>query len=72
LAKSPIARTERPIIFAETAEKAEEIDEQRALAAKERAEKRLADVHNPDIDFDRASISLQRAVVRIQVSHKRG
>jgi F-type H+-transporting ATPase subunit epsilon len=63
---------DRVTILAETAEKAEEIDEQRALAAKERAEKRLADVHNPDIDFDRASISLQRAVVRIQVSHKRG
>jgi len=62
---------ERVIILAEKAEKAEEIDRQRALAAKERAEKRLSDVHNPDIDFDRAAISLQRAIVRVQVSSHR-
>ena len=63
---------ERVIILAEKAEKAEEIDRQRALAAKERAEKRLSDVHNQGINFDRAAISLQRAIVRIQVSSKRG
>ena len=63
---------ERVIILAEKAEKAEEIDRHRALAAKERAEKRLNDVHNPDINFDRAAISLQRAMARIQVSSKRG
>jgi F-type H+-transporting ATPase subunit epsilon len=58
-------------ILAETAEKAEEIDEQRALAAKERAEKRLTDVHNPNIDFARASASLQRALTRIGTCHWR-
>jgi len=63
---------ERVIILAEKAEKAEEIDRQRALAAKERAEKRLSDIHNQGINFDRAAISLQRAIVRIQVSSKRG
>src|SRR5262245_55350887 len=62
---------ERVIILAEKAEKAGEIDKQRALAAKERAEKRLSDVHNPDIDFDRAAISLQRALARIQASSHR-
>ena len=62
---------ERVIILAEAAEKAEEINRERALAAKERAEKRLADVHNPDIDFDRAAISLQRALARIQASRRR-
>jgi len=63
---------DRVTVLAERAEKAEEIDEPRALVAKERAEKRLADLHKPDIDFHRAAISLQRAVTRIQVSHRRG
>jgi F-type H+-transporting ATPase subunit epsilon len=63
---------ERVIILAEKAEKAEEIDLKRAQSAKERAEKRLGDLQNPDIDFNRAAVSLQRAVSRIQVSGKRG
>lgn len=63
---------ERVTVLAEIAEKAEEIDPQRALSSKERAEKRLADVHNPDVDFNRAAVSLQRALTRIQVSGKRG
>jgi len=62
---------DRVIILAETAEKAEEIDLGRAHTAKERAEKLLRDLHNPDIDFDRATVSLQRAIVRIQVGGKR-
>ena len=62
---------DRVIILAEKAEKAEEIDLKRAQSAKERAEKRLSDLQNPDIDFDRAAVSLLRAVVRIQVSSKR-
>jgi F-type H+-transporting ATPase subunit epsilon len=56
-------------VLAETAEKAEEIDVKRALASKERAEKRLVDLQNPDIDFNRAMVSLQRALIRLQVSH---
>ena len=63
---------DRVIILAEKAEKAEEIDLKRTQSAKERAEKRLSDLQNPDIDFDRAAVSLQRAVSRIQVSSKRG
>ncbi len=61
----------RVSILAETAEKAQEIDAKRALAAKERSEKRLADLQNPDIDFNRAMVALQRALVRLQVSKKR-
>ncbi len=63
---------DRVIVLAETAEKAEEIDPQRAIASKERAEKRLSDVRNPDVDFDRAAVSLKRALTRIQVSGKKG
>jgi len=62
---------DRVTVLAEIAERAEEIDVNRALAAKERAEKRLAGLQNPDLDFNRAMISLQRALVRLQVSQKR-
>jgi len=62
---------DRVTLLAETAEKPEEINVDRARASKERAEKRLADSQNPDIDFDRAMVSLQRALIRLQVSQKR-
>jgi len=62
---------DRVTVLAEIAERAEEIDVNRALAAKERAEKRLAGLQSPDLDFNRAMISLQRALVRLQVSQKR-
>ena len=58
-------------ILAETAEKADEIDLERAQASKERAEKRLADVNNPDIDFARAMTSLERSLARIRVREER-
>jgi F-type H+-transporting ATPase subunit epsilon len=60
---------DRVTILAETAERAEEIDVARAEAAKARAEKRLAS-HDANVDWDRATISLQRAVIRIQVARK--
>jgi F-type H+-transporting ATPase subunit epsilon len=60
---------DRVTVLAETAELAAEIDLSRAEAAKARAEKRLAsgDSH---IDWDRASVALQRALIRIQVARK--
>src|ERR1700746_2301066 len=61
---------DRVTILAETAERAEEIDLQRAKDALARAEKRLAANH-PNIDWDRANIALQRALIRIQVATKR-
>jgi len=61
---------ERVTILAETAERAEEIDLQRAKDALARAEKRLAE-NGPNVDWDRASIALQRALIRIQVASKR-
>jgi len=59
-------------ILAETAEKADEIDLERARASKERAEKRLADVNNPEIDFARAMASLERALARIHIREEMG
>ena len=62
--------SDRVTILAETAERAEEIDLQRAKDALARAEKRLA-ANDPNIDWDRANIALQRALIRIQVAAKR-
>jgi F-type H+-transporting ATPase subunit epsilon len=60
---------DRVTLLAETAELAEEIDLARAEAAKARAEQRLAS-RDANIDWDRASVSLQRALIRIQVARK--
>jgi F-type H+-transporting ATPase subunit epsilon len=59
---------DRVTVLAETAELAAEIDIARAEAAKARAEKHLA---SGDVDWDRASVALQRALIRIQVARKR-
>ena len=53
---------ERVTVLAETAERAAEID----LA---RAEKRLAS-HDANLDWDRATVALQRALIRIQIARK--
>jgi F-type H+-transporting ATPase subunit epsilon len=61
---------EQVTVLAEMAEKAEEIDVSRAQAAKERAEKLL---HRPDpeTDFNRAAVALERALIRLQVASRR-
>jgi F-type H+-transporting ATPase subunit epsilon len=61
---------DRVTVLAETAERAAEIDVQRAKDALARAEKRLSS-NDPNIDWDRANIALQRALIRIQVGTKR-
>ena len=43
-----------------------EIDEERAKRAKERAEERLQS-HHDDVDFDRARLALERALLCIEV-----
>jgi F-type H+-transporting ATPase subunit epsilon len=60
---------DRVTILAETAERAAEIDLARAEAAKARAEERLAS-NDPNIDWDRATVALQRSIIRIQVAKK--
>jgi F-type H+-transporting ATPase subunit epsilon len=56
-------------ILAETAERAHEIDVDRATRAKQRAEERIAK-GGTDIDYARALVALERALIRIQVSAK--
>ena len=57
-------------ILAEVAERAEDIDVARAQKAKQRAEERLRSV-NPDTDFDRAQVALERATARLDVAEKK-
>ena len=59
---------DRVIILAQTAERAEEIDVDRARRAKERAEDRLRKVSDFDIDMERARVALERSLVRLQVA----
>jgi F-type H+-transporting ATPase subunit epsilon len=58
---------DRVSVLAEIAEHAEEIDVKRAEAARERAQKRLA-AGGSDVDWNRAAVALQRALVRLQVA----
>jgi len=60
---------DRVTVLAETAERPEEIDIERAKAALERAEKRIAaGAGAQEIDWDRATAALQRALVRLKVA----
>jgi len=63
---------DRVTVLAETAERPEEIDLTRAQEAKKRAEQRLATAAgDPNVDWGRAAIALQRSLIRIQVARKR-
>jgi F-type H+-transporting ATPase subunit epsilon len=64
-------RPEKVTILAQTAEIANKIDVERALAAKERAERRLQEMKQDNIDFKRAELALQRALNRLSVSGKK-
>lgn len=62
-------RKDKVVILAEAAELPEEIDVERAQAAKARAEKRLADKQE-GIDMLRAQLALNRAINRLTVAGK--
>jgi len=64
---------DRVTILARIAEKADDIDHDRAEAAKHRAEERLAEVSRgavSEMDYERARIALLRAITRLQVSQR--
>ncbi|MDY6906066.1 MAG: F0F1 ATP synthase subunit epsilon [Thermodesulfobacteriota bacterium] len=62
------ALPDKMTVLAESAEKKEDIDVQRAEAAKERAEKRLAGNAEEDVDFARARAALARSIQRLRVA----
>src|SRR5258708_4761936 len=62
---------DRVTVLAETAERPGGIDVGRAEEAKKRAEQRLASAaSDPDVDWARAAVALQRSLIRIQVARR--
>lgn len=59
---------DRVTILARLAERAEDIDVERAEAAKRRAEERIGHLHKSDIDYERARIALMKSLTRLQVA----
>lgn len=58
---------DRVTILAKLAERAEEIDVERAESSRKRAEERLRTPQS-DVDYERARVALMKALVRLQVS----
>ena len=58
------------VVLADSAERADDIDVQRAMAAKQRAEERMA--KKDDSDFVRAQSALERATTRITIAEEHG
>ena len=57
------------VLLAETAERSDEIDQERARTARDRASKRLSE-HERDLDASRARGAFQRAVNRLRIAQK--
>jgi len=60
---------EKVLILADSAERSEDIDVERAKAAMKRAEERLKKTE--EIDFARAESAVERAITRIQIAEIR-
>jgi len=63
-------RPDRIIVLADSAERADEIDQSRAEEAKRRAEQWLTH-RTPEVDVARAEASLRRSLARLRVAEKR-
>ena len=61
--------SDKVMILADSAEKSDEIDVERAKAAMKRAEERLRKAE--EIDFKRAEAAVERAVTRMQIAEIR-
>ena len=64
------ALPDKVTVLAESAERRKDIDQARALAAKERAEARIAQAKE-DLDFARAKAALERALYRLRLVESR-
>jgi F-type H+-transporting ATPase subunit epsilon len=58
---------ERVTVLAQIAERAQDIDVQRAEAARKRAEERIATPQS-GMDFERARIAMMKSLIRLQVA----
>jgi F-type H+-transporting ATPase subunit epsilon len=61
---------DRVTVLADSAERAEEIDLERAEAARRRAAERLKQRRVEDVDFARAEAALRRSLARLKVARK--
>ena len=59
----------RVTVLAQLAERAKDIDIERAEAARRRAEERLSEAA-PDMDFERARIAMMKSLIRLQVASR--
>ncbi|MFC1541875.1 F0F1 ATP synthase subunit epsilon [Candidatus Latescibacterota bacterium] len=57
----------KAVIIAQTAENVADIDKARAEEAKKRAQNRLENKNDPDINTDRAKLALLRAINRLKL-----
>jgi F-type H+-transporting ATPase subunit epsilon len=57
-------------VLVESAERADQIDRERAARAKERATEKLAKLSKEDSEFERARLALIRALTRLNVATK--
>jgi F-type H+-transporting ATPase subunit epsilon len=62
---------EHVTILADSAERAAEIDEQRAEEARERAEELMVQKRREDADFARAEAALRRSMLRLKVAKRK-
>jgi F-type H+-transporting ATPase subunit epsilon len=62
-------RPDHVVLLADAAERAEEIDIDRAEEAKRRAQERLS--HAAAVDLSRAQLALSRSLVRLKVSERK-
>ena len=58
-------------ILADSAERADEIDEARAAAAQQRAGEIMAQKHREDVDLARTEAALRRSAIRLKVARRR-
>ena len=61
---------DRVIVLAQSCERAEEINVERAEKAKARAEERLKRFNDPQVDMERARESLRRAMARLETAQR--
>jgi F-type H+-transporting ATPase subunit epsilon len=62
---------DRVIILADSAERADEIDEARAEEAQKKAETLMAQKYEADVDLARAEAALRRSMIRLKVAKRR-
>ena len=64
-------RPDKVTVLADSAEHAEEIDEQRAEQARQRAQQTLKEKPHGDVEFARIEQSLRRAELRLKVARRK-